>query len=370
MRVLFIGADSFFYHGVKRAFDRLDISYDVFEHIFINLEHDDMFCEILHSKLKDNAYDIVLSAGFFPLAANVCQTLGVRYYSWVYDNMRTIGDMTPILNDCCEVFFFDRIQAEEYAMAGVHAHYLPLAADTEVFEETINALPCTNPAEDKKIADIYFADTYFAGETDDEVYGRCSSMLEPYLRGYLEGIVNAQSKLYGAYIIPELVGDDLVEAVNTCCRKGNESSRMGRPELEYMLADETTRRERQQIKSILEQHYNIVSKQYDMKNSAVLANSRINLNATHKSIRSGITLNVLEIMACGGFVLTNYQDEIAEYLRPGEACVMYESMEDMYEKASFYLSHGTERKRIAAAGKELIRREFTFEKRIRQMLAI
>ena len=69
-------------------------------------------------------------------------------------------------------------------------------------------------------------------------------------------------------------------------------------------------------------------------------------------------------------MLTNYQEEIAEYLRPGEACVMYESIEDMYEKASYYLVHDTQRMQIAACGRELIERDFTFESRIREMLGL
>lgn len=69
-------------------------------------------------------------------------------------------------------------------------------------------------------------------------------------------------------------------------------------------------------------------------------------------------------------MLTNYQEEIAEYLQPGEACIMYESIEDMYEKASYYLAHETERERIAVRGRALVEQEFTFERRIREMLGI
>ena len=49
---------------------------------------------------------------------------------------------------------------------------------------------------------------------------------------------------------------------------------------------------------------------------------------------------------------------------------MYESIEDMYEKASYYLAHDTQRMQIAACGRELIEREFTFESRIREMLGL
>ena len=39
--------------------------------------------------------------------------------------------------------------------------------------------------------------------------------------------------------------------------------------------------------------------------------SQINLNTTAKSIRSGIPLRLWDIMASGGFVLSNFQTELS-----------------------------------------------------------
>ena len=47
---------------------------------------------------------------------------------------------------------------------------------------------------------------------------------------------------------------------------------------------------------------------------------------------------------------------------------MYESLEDMYAKAKFYLEHDSERRRIAENGFEKIKRNFTFEERLKEML--
>ena len=73
-------------------------------------------------------------------------------------------------------------------------------------------------------------------------------------------------------------------------------------------------------------------------------------------------------MGCQGFVLSNYQEEIAEHFVPGEECVLYESLEDMYIKADYYLKHEAERERIAAAGYEKVKRDFAFEQRLRDMM--
>ena len=52
----------------------------------------------------------------------------------------------------------------------------------------------------------------------------------------------------------------------------------------------------------------------------------------------------------------------------GEECVVYESLEDLHEKAEFYLEHDTERQRVMQNGFEKIKRDFTFDERIGKML--
>lgn len=386
MKILFIRWASFMRWGIEEAFGKLNIDYDVLDYNFKDWEKDEQFCALLDGCLKPGAYDIVFSVNFMPLASCVCMDRQVKYYSWVYDCPLHIRDLSPLLNDCNEVFFFDRQQAAEYAAAGVRAHHLPLAASTGVFDDAARRSSADSAAG-------YKSDVSLVGQLYATDYAAYTSVLEPYLKGYLEGIIAAQSKLYGAYIIPELVRNDLLEAMNICYEdklknvNGMQDFRMGKRELEYMLACEVTNRERRMVLSLLAPHYDTVlysSNPADDINGLrqggyidyltqmpiIFKNSRINLNISLKAIQSGIPLRVLDIMACGGFVLTNYQEEIAEYLQPGETCIMYESIEDMYEKASFYLAHETERERIAVRGRALVEQEFTFERRIREMLGI
>ena len=377
MRLLFIRWASFMRWGIERAFVKLNINYEVFEYNFIDWESDDNFCEILHDRLRSSRYDMVFSVNFMPLASDVCQEAQVKYVSWIYDNPLHIRNLNPLLNSCNEVFFFDRCQAEQFAAAGVNAHHLTLASSPKVFDEAVEGIISKN-------VEQYKADISMVGQLYRTDFGAYSSVLEPYLKGYLEGIISAQSKVYGAYLIPELIGGDLLEAVNACYEKKINGFKMQFRELEYMLACEVTNRERQLVMALLAAYYDTVLYSgedvegikglrcggyvdYLTQMPLVFSRSKINLNVSLKSIQSGIPLRVLDIMACGGMVLTNYQEEIAEYLYPGECCVIYESIEDMYEKAKFYLEHESDREKIAAAGRELIEQNFTFEDRIRTM---
>ena len=66
-------------------------------------------------------------------------------------------------------------------------------------------------------------------------------------------------------------------------------------------------------------------------------------------------------------MLSNYQQELEEYFVIGEECVVYENLQDMFIKAKYYLEHEEERKRIAMAGLERVKRDFTFENRLHRM---
>ena len=100
----------------------------------------------------------------------------------------------------------------------------------------------------------------------------------------------------------------------------------------------------------------------------VFKTAKINLNISLKTIRTGIPLRVLDIMACKGFVISNYQEELGEYFRLGEELVTYGDLEELYYLCDYYLKHEEERKKIAANGQERIRLDFGFTDRLRKIL--
>ena len=73
-------------------------------------------------------------------------------------------------------------------------------------------------------------------------------------------------------------------------------------------------------------------------------------------------------MACGGFVLSNYQSEIPEIFVPDEDIVLYDSIPDMLAKIDYYLAHDDERKQIAKNGYEKVKEYHSYDVRIVTML--
>ena len=102
----------------------------------------------------------------------------------------------------------------------------------------------------------------------------------------------------------------------------------------------------------------------------VFALSKVNLNISLRSIRAGIPLRVLDVLACGGFLLTNYQLDMQMYFEEGKNIVTFNNLLEMKEKAEYYLSHENERKKIALEGREIVKEHFSFDKHLGDMFKI
>lgn len=374
MKMLFYKWHSFMNKGIEKALEQLGIAYDELFYQQDDWEEDERFEQLLKRKLADTAYDLVFSVNFAPVVSKVCEEKGIRYVSWVYDSPMHIRNMECMKNSCNEIYWFDRGRVEEYRSAGIPAFHMPLAVDTEVFHLPVSA----------KHRRQYAAEASLVGKLYRTEYAHYSAPLSNYTKGYLDGIVNAQMKLYGGYVVREVLTDRLLDSINREYREAGIDFQMGRRELEYMLACEATGRERYIILSLLANHYETslyTSDQVEIRNirqggyvdyysqmPLVFGLSRINLNISLKAILTGIPLRVLDVMGCGGFLLSNYQTEVVENFKIGEECEIYENIEDLYQKVKFYLEHEELRARIAANGFERVKRDFTFSERMRKML--
>lgn len=82
----------------------------------------------------------------------------------------------------------------------------------------------------------------------------------------------------------------------------------------------------------------------------VFRQSKINLNITTRSIASGLSQRIWDVLACRGFLITNYQPEIDLYFKDGVHLVTYHDYDELAEKTAYYLDHEDERKAIALNG--------------------
>ena len=76
----------------------------------------------------------------------------------------------------------------------------------------------------------------------------------------------------------------------------------------------------------------------------------------------------MDVLAAGGFLITNYQDEIAEYFVDGEDLAIAYTPEDMVKLAEYYLEHEEERKQIALNGQKKVYEHFAYTKLLPDIL--
>ncbi len=105
--------------------------------------------------------------------------------------------------------------------------------------------------------------------------------------------------------------------------------------------------------------------------------SKININL-HSSMwhwdvnPSGDFLNprVYEILGCGGFQLVDRRKYMEGVFEDGKDLVVFETVDDLRKKIKYYLANEEERLAVASHGCETVRKNHTYERRIREMMNI
>lgn len=81
-----------------------------------------------------------------------------------------------------------------------------------------------------------------------------------------------------------------------------------------------------------------------------ISSSKITFNMVRAEHGCPYSTKTLEIPACGGFMLTNWSEDQAALFGDGKECVFYNTMDEMVEKAKYYLENDGEREKIRRAG--------------------
>ena len=318
--------------------------------------------------MKDR-YDIgyVFCFGFIPDLAEACYRCEVFYISWELDCPQLALWSKEAEYETNYIFVFDYKQYQTLIRRGLHnVNYLPICTDVANFDTCINRNNCRIPYQ--WISDVAFVGNLYNDRKHD-LYDQIN-YLPPYLEGYMEALIGAQRKIWGVDLIEEAVSERVWNLLRSYVNlELRESYANGAYEVAIgnMIGQKITQLERKEACSYLASHFdfclytksdtsfdplirNCGSVDYLNKMPLIFHYSKINIHIQLRSITSGMSLRILDVLASEGFLLTNYQPEILEYFIDGEELVIYYDFEDMYEKIRYYLEHEEERKRIAHAG--------------------
>lgn len=367
---------------VREAFVRAGVNLDYYKYPVSNYDNDENIMNAVEEYFKkyedtESPCEFVFSINYIPVLSKVCQRNGVKYISWSVDSPLATLYSKTITNECNYFFTFDKVQMEEAVGLGAsHVRHMPLGTGMKDLGEP----------------DEYKADISFLGNlynTDNTDMFSCIHTLPDRLLGYFNGIMQAQLQIYGYNFLSDVISEEIWKETRRAVVIENSPEYVDAYKQHFldMLNRHISRLERKKVletignkrkmdlytgSDISEIHASgIVNKGYAdyFQDMPVIFNtSKINLNITSKSIVSGIPLRVFDIMGCGGFVLSNYQPELAELFENGKEVVLYESIADMEEKIEYYLVHEEERREIAREGCRKVQEKYRFEMRVSEIL--
>ena len=100
----------------------------------------------------------------------------------------------------------------------------------------------------------------------------------------------------------------------------------------------------------------------------VYGTTAINFNATSLQMKAAVNQRVFDAPAAGGFLLTDFREQLAELFKIGEEVACFGEPGEIPELVRFYLSHPEIRKKMTAQARNRVLAEHTYRHRIAAML--
>ena len=355
---------------------------------------------LVSPKLMNHRYAFVFTINFFPWLADLCEITKQTYISVIVDSPVLELYSHSLEKSCNRVFLFDQALYEEFESRNPgHIYHLPLCAYTTHFNQVIaEAIRADSKEVDANGVDIkkqmqrYQSDISFIGSTYQEKCLFNQLNMSQYWSGFSTGLIEAQLKVYGYNFIRDVIPDELITDIRQHNPDLYQFSKGSIPAYKEMIADQylsvkVGEQERLRALRMLSDHYNVsiytnsdVSSMPHIHNRGfarsqsemplIFHQSKINLNITAKSIKTGLSQRIFDVLGCQGFLITNYQSELEQQFEPGKDLVVYSSLDELDQLCSYSLNHDEERQAIADHGYQTVLQLHTMEKRLVQMLQI
>lgn len=337
--------------------------------------------EKLEKFLSEHSFDCLISYLFVPEISDLCQKQGRTYIGWVYDSPLMSLFHPSVSNPCNYLFIFDRAQYEHMKSYHIpHLYYLPLGVNIS----RTGALNIS--AEDEKnfscdisfIGNLYEDNSYnlFISQLPEDIAAELKLYLLKHLCNWhnskpwprvSQKTADYMEKTFGADTwVRQEMDLDLYLGILLLSRKLAEMDRITvlNALASHHTVDFYTKSKCRNLPNV--QIHQGVDYYTDMNKIFYL--SKINLNITLPSIETGLPQRILDIMGSGGFVLTNYQQEIDDCFVIGKEIEVFHDLDELLEKTAYYLSHEEERLKIAMNGYLKVRDNFSYTHQLKHIL--
>ena len=338
--------------------------------------------------LTEQAIHFVFSINYFPHLSQICERLQIPYVCWSVDSPVLELFSNTIHNKHNYIFLFDYAQYLRFSPENPdHIFYLPLATNVSRWDDVLNNLT-------EQDYQLYSSDISFVGSLYHEKSPlsllHTNPALDEYWRGYIQGLTEAQLLTYGYNFLEDAISPECVQYLKNSFPDFYAPEDTFAPTdayvaSNYYLGMHVAELERVRTLNALAAEHSVSV--YTRSNTSLLKNadcrggvtthlqmpkvfnlSKINLNITMRPIQTGLSLRIWDILGCGGFLLTNYQQELPEYFEIGKELDCYENLAELQQKVSYYLAHDDIRKDIALKGYGKVKAMHTYEVRIASIL--
>lgn len=367
--------------------------------------------KLIDDQLKNITVTFVFTINFFPEISNLCQLYNIPYLFWTVDSPVMELFNNAIKNSVNRAFLFDKAQFDMISkLTYDNVYHLPLAGAVSRFDDVM----LTADSEDCKkfSSDISFVGSLY-NEKDvldsllkEDTLTKDAAVLSPYVKGYIDAICLSSMNVYGSYILPDNITDDVVIEIKEALKDDfySPSNMLANTDKYYvthrLLGYHIANLERSKTISELTKYFSVDlytrsdvtnllntvndnSKKYDGLSGSLNIHdgvrtldempkifnlSKINLNMTVRPIETGLPLRCFDILGCGGFLMTNYQDELNDMFQIGVDLEAYTSIDELIDKCDYYLNHDDERKKIAVNGYNKVKDNYTYYHRVLEMI--
>ncbi len=335
--------------------------------------------------LTKNHVDIVYSNVFYYPMMEAVKETGIPFAIFGMDSPMFntyIPDIYDIPN--LFLFYFDKSEYEYVKTLGNHrAYYMPLCTDVNL----LATQKITSQDKARFSSDISFVGSFYT----KNIYDEHADKLPDGLHKIFGDIMERTALIWdGEDRVEQFISPELVKIIYSVC-----------PDVFKLILDmdpihyiwkwffsrKMTQIERMLIFEELGERFDVnvftwpkeeipdsVKRRPAVDNydeaPKVFKLSKINMNLTLRSIKTGIPLRIFDIMGSGGFVLSNYQEEMTELFEEDKEIVLFRTPEELIDKAAYYLEHDDEREAIAANGYKKVKECYTYEKALKKIADI
>jgi spore maturation protein CgeB len=296
----------------------------------------------------------------------------IPYASWYVDSpVFILEDFKKQLSPYLAIFLWDKDYINDLIDCGFeHVYYLPLATDTAIFRKI---------ASDENPYVHLQCSVGFVGNSGEPILADCREKLGGgdavhQLLDKIAGIFLKSDRRYLKDLDCPCNGDEreLFNNIMSHCRERFEPAVTWRATQMYRLSC---------VRELLQFRPSIYGdsgwKQFLNGGATIMSELNyydelpyfynvctVNFNTTSLQMKQGINQRVFDVPACGAFLLTDHRSQIEDVFVPGKEVVCYAHPEEIQDLISFYLTHETDRRRIAGLAYERVRRDHTYTHRL------